>query len=206
MQGGAASSTFLSSALQHPLPRAGGQDPPDLSCFLQQEFFLIVFCCGFEHSSCLLLVREIVLGRGALRDPAWPRAEGRCLAALITGRALDRASPWPVCSSLSSARKFLLLCTPSLLPSEEPQFQGTGAIRAGALLCQCGWELGAGAAPHPSNLSERRAAGGCWHVSPVSHRFWGDKLTVLCLSLLHGSAGSVLSWDFLHVFLTEAIK
>lgn len=34
---------------QHPLPRGGGRDPPDLSCFLQQQFFLFVFfSCGFE--------------------------------------------------------------------------------------------------------------------------------------------------------------
>lgn len=103
---------------------------------------------------------------------------------LSQGWALDRASLQPVCSCLSSAGKFLFSCTSTL-------FLCTRATVlwhccAGGALPACG--VGAGAAPclgtHRSNLSALTwCRGGLWRVTPVSHHFWGDKLTVLCLPL-----------------------
>lgn len=88
---------------------------------------------------------------------------------------------------------------------------GTGTVRAGALLCwgalpTCG--VGAGAAPRlgtRSNLSELTRVG----VAVASH----TRLTPFLGRWAHGAlsltagmrAGSVLSWDCLHVFLAEAI-
>lgn len=128
-QGGAASRTFLSSVLSILCPGEGGETHLTSAAFCSNSSFCLCSSVVALSSSCPLL------GTGTLRDPAWPRAEGGCLAALIAGWALDRASPWPVRSSLSSARKFLLLCPPTLLPSEEPQFhrshQGWGTAVPG---------------------------------------------------------------------------
>lgn len=58
--------------------------------------------------------------------------------------------------------------------------------------------------PVSQNWRGVRVAGG---VSHLSHTFSGEKSSLCSVShCLHGRAGSALSWDFLHVFLTEAIK
>lgn len=151
------------------------------------------FCCDFDHSSCLLLGRAgNCAGEMGTHGPclATGQAEGECLTSLVTGMGSGQGMP-AACVLLLELRRQIspLLHFKPCSSVQELQCQGTGSCQGwgtavlGSLANVWGGSWGSGAAPylgiHPSSLSDLTwCQGGWWHL-----HFWGDKLTLLCLSL-----------------------
>lgn len=111
-----------------------------------------------------------------------------------------------MCSSLSSAGKFLLSCTSTLLLCTGATGQGTGSCQGWGTAVQGGlanlWG-GSWGCPVPWHTSIQSLRSGVGVAGGISGEISSWCSVSPCL---HGTAGSVLSWDFLHVLLTEAIK